>query len=135
MFLEDLLTQLRTRRAQGDSAILMTDANDGVIDSAMCKQLGKDAFKRREVVYSQTNMRGPTTYFKGQVAIDGRVSMVAYLSFDPELGDHQPTVFNISKKLLLGVHGPRIKPSTARQLNSKVKQIRQKYIDKLKEEI
>jgi hypothetical protein len=141
MFREDLLTQLRKWRAQGDRAILMMDANEDVIDGAMCKQLGKDALKMREVVYSQTNRRGPKTYFKGQVAIDGiwvseelEVSTAAYLPFDPDLGDHQPVVVNISKKSLLGDHGPRIKPSAARRLNSKVKQIRQKYIDKLEED-
>ena len=42
------------------------------------------------------------------------VSTAAYLTFDPELGDHQPVVINISKKCLIDVHGPRIKPSTAR---------------------
>ena len=32
------------------------------------------------------------------------------------------------------MNGPKVKTSAARQLNSKVKQIRQKYIDKLEEE-
>ena len=54
------------------------------------------------------------------------VSTVAYLPFDPELRDYQPVVVNISKKSLLGVNGPKIKPSATRQLNSKVKPIRQK---------
>ena len=43
-------------------------------------------------------------------------------------------VVNITKTSTLCVGGPKIKPSTARRLNSKVKQIRQKYIVKLKEE-
>ena len=43
-------------------------------------------------------------------------------------------VANITKTLLLGVNGPKIKPSAARRLNSKVKRIRQKYIVKLEEE-
>ena len=42
------------------------DTTKDVIDGAMCKQLGKDNLKIREVVYSQTNMRRPTTYFKGK---------------------------------------------------------------------
>ena len=80
-------------------------------------------------------------YFKGTVAIDVilvseelEVTSSAYLSFNPELGDHQLVVVNITKTSTLGVSGPKIKPSTARRLNSKVKQIRQKYIVKLKEE-
>ena len=58
----------------------------------------------------------------------------AYLPFDPELGDHRPVVVNINKKSLLGTQGPRIKPPSARRLNSKIKRIRQKYIDRLEEQ-
>ena len=58
----------------------------------------------------------------------------AYLPFDSELGDHQPVVANITKTSTLGVSGPKIKPSASRRLNSKVKQIRQKYIVNLEEE-
>jgi len=61
-------------------------------------------------------------------------SAAAYLPFDPDLGDHRPVVVNISKRSLLGVEGPKIKPSAARRLNSKVKRIRQKYIDRLEEQ-
>ena len=61
MLREDLLTQLRKWRVQGDREILVMDANEDVIDREMCKQLGNDALKMREVVYSQTNKRGPKT--------------------------------------------------------------------------
>ena len=84
---------------------------------------------------------GPKTYFRGKDAIDDiwvseeiETSAAAYLPFDPELGDHRPVAVNISKKSLLGTQGPRIKPPAARRLNSKVKRIRQKYIDRLEEQ-
>ena len=38
------------------------------------------------------------------------------------------------KTSILGVSGPKIKQTAARRLNSKIKQIRQNYIVKLKEE-
>ena len=51
--------------------ILMMDADKDVIDGAMCKQLHKADLNIKEVVFSQTRTRGPKTYFRGSVAIDG----------------------------------------------------------------
>ena len=62
------------------------------------------------------------------------VKAAVNLPFDPELEDHRPVVANITKTSILGVNGPKIKPTSARWLHSKVKQIRQTYIVKLKEE-
>ena len=141
MFREDLLAQLRKWRTRGDIMILVMDTNKDVIDGAMCKQLNRADLNMKEVVFSQTRTRGPKTYFRGTVAIDDlwvseelEVTAAAYLPFNLELGDHQPVVVNITKTSTLGVSGPKIKPCAARRLNSKVKQIRQKYIIKLKEE-
>ena len=62
------------------------------------------------------------------------VNTAAYLPFDPELGDHGPVTANISNTLLLGMNSLKIKSSTGRRLNFKVKRIRRNYIDKLEEE-
>ena len=120
--------------------IPMMNANKDVIDGAMCKQLNKADLNMRELVFSQTRTRDPKTYFKGTVAINDiwvseelEVTAAAYLPFNPELGDHRPVVVNITKTSTLGVSGPRIKPSSSRRLNSKVRQIRQKYIVNLEE--
>ena len=140
MFREDLLAQLRKWRAKGDRIVLMMDANEDVVDGVMCRQLREEDINLREVVFAHTQTKGPKTYFRGKDAIDGiwvseevETSAAAYLPFDPELGDHRPVVANISKRSLLGTQGPRIKPPAARRLNSKVKRIRQKYIDRLEE--
>ena len=108
----------------------MMDADKDVIDGAMYKQLSKADLNMKEVVFSQTKVRGLKIYFKEKVAIDGiwasevfEVTATAYLPFNPELGDHRPVVANITKTLLLGVSGPKIKPNAARHLNSKVKRI------------
>jgi hypothetical protein len=61
MFQEDLLAQLRKRRAKEDMTILMMETDEDVIAGAMCKQFVKDYLKMREVVYFQTNVRGPKT--------------------------------------------------------------------------
>ena len=121
--------------------ILVIDANEDVIDGALCKQVRKTDLSMDEAVFSQTRRKGPKTYFRGSVAIDGiwvtenlEVTAAAYLLFDPELGDHRPVVVNITKTSVLGVSGPKIKPTSARRLNSKIKQIRQNYIAKLEEE-
>ena len=106
------------------------NANEEVIDGAMCKQLNKAGLNMKEVVFTQTRREGPKTYFRGSVAIDGiwvtedlEVTTAAHLQFNPELGDHRPVVVNITKTPILGVSGPKIKPTAARRLNSKVKRI------------
>ena len=101
--------------------ILMINANEDVIDGAMCKQLNRVDLNIKEVVFSQTRARGPKTYFRVSVTIDGiwvseelEVTAAVYLPFDPELGDHRPVVVNITKASTLGISGPTIKPSAAR---------------------
>ena len=141
MFREDLLAQLRKQTVGGNREILMMDANKDVIDGARCKQLRKSDLNTKEVVFSQTRTMGPKTYFKGTVAIDGiwvseelEVTAAEYLPFDLELRDHRLLVVNITKTSTLGVSGPKIKSSTTRRLNSKIKQIRQTYIIKLEKD-
>ena len=80
-----------------------------------------------EVVSSKIKARGPKTYFKGNLAIDGiwaseelEVTAPTQLPFNPELGDHLPVVVNITKTSLIGVSRPKIKPSAAKRLKSKV---------------
>ena len=141
MFPEDLLTQLRKLGYKGDRAIIMIDVKEDVIDRVTCKHFRNNDLNMGEVSYSQTNVRGSKTYFKGKVAFDGiwvteelEVSTVACLPFNPELRDHQPVVVNISKKSLLCVNGPKIKSNTARHLNFKVKRICKKHMYTLDEE-
>jgi hypothetical protein len=57
--------------SQRRQSILMMDANEDVIDGEMCNKFGKGNLNMREVVYSKTNVRGPTTYFKIKLYIDG----------------------------------------------------------------
>ena len=71
MFRDDLLAQLRKWRTRGDRTVLMMDANEDVIDGAMCRQLGEEDLNLREVVFSHTRAKGPKTYFQGKDAIDG----------------------------------------------------------------
>ena len=70
--------------------------------------------------------KGPNTYFRGSDPIDGiwitseiEVTSAAYLPFDPELGDHQPVIANMSKRLLVGDNGPRVQRVACQRLNSK----------------
>ena len=111
MFREDLLDQLRKWRADGDRVVLMMDANEDVIDGVMCRQFPKEDLLMREAVHAQTGEKGPHTYFKGKLAIDGiwvseeiEVRAAAYLPYDAELGDHRPVVANISMKSVSYTH-------------------------------
>ena len=50
MLREDILAQLKKWRANEDRIVLMMDANEDVVDGAMCKQLGGEDLNLREVV-------------------------------------------------------------------------------------
>ena len=120
--------------------VLLMDANEDVVDGAMCRQLSSGDIGIREVVHSVTGAKGPNTHFKGVDAIDGiwvtkdiEVSSAAYLSYDPELGDHRPVVSNTTKRSQLGKGGPQIKKVACHRLNLKLERIRKEYIDRLKE--
>ena len=71
MFRKDLLRQLRKWRDKGDRLVLMMDATEDVRDRALCKQLTDTDIQMREAVHHATNARGPRTYFRGKLAIDG----------------------------------------------------------------
>ena len=64
IFWEDHSTEPRKWRAKGDRAIHITVANEYLINGAMYKYFGKYNLNTREVICSQTNMRGSKTYFK-----------------------------------------------------------------------
>ena len=134
-----LAEELESWRGQ---IVLMMNANKDVIDGVMCKQLNKEDLSIKAVVFLQTRTKGPKTFFKGTVTIDViwvsvelEVTAAAYLPLDPELEDHQFVVVNITKPPTLEVSKLKINPSAVRRLNFKVKQIRQKYIVKLKEKL
>jgi len=92
MFREDLLEILRRWRKNGDRVVLIMDANEHVIDGAMCKQLAGEDLQMREAVHSETNSPGPKTWFRGADPIDGiwvsseiDVIGASYLPFDGSL--------------------------------------------------
>ena len=70
IFRKDLLRQLRQWRSKREQMVLMMEANKGVIDGVMCRQLRKADVGMREAVHTVTAGKGPNTYFKGSEAID-----------------------------------------------------------------
>ena len=54
MFREDFLAVLQRWRAKGDRVVLFMDANEHVMDGAMCEQLTGGDPQMREVVHSET---------------------------------------------------------------------------------
>ena len=82
---------------------------------------------------------GPKTHFRGKESINGtwvstdlEVTGASYLPFDPDVGDHRPVMIDITMESVLGATIPKIVPVKARQLNSKIKKVRDCYIAKLK---
>jgi hypothetical protein len=141
MFRDDVLALISMWRERGARVVLMMDANEHVIDGELlCKRLRSKEIGMREVVHERAGP-GPNTWFRGTEPIDGiwatddiEVTAAAYLPYDPELGDHRPVVADFTMRSILGTEFHRILPQKARRLNSRVKPIRQKYIDRLEEQ-
>ncbi len=56
------------------------------------------------------------------------VTGASYLPFDPDVSNHRPVMIDITMESVLGATIPRIAPVKARQLNSKIRKIRDCYI-------
>ena len=137
MFRNDLLSIISLWRGQNARVVLMMDANEHVIDGELCKRLRSKDIGMREVVNERAGP-GPNTWFRGTDPIDGiwvtddlEVAGAAHLPYDSELGDHRPVVADLTMRSVLGTEFHRILPQKARRLNSRVKPVCKKYIDKL----
>ena len=89
-----------------------------------------------KAVHSVVPGPGPKTHFRGKEAIDGiwfssdlDLISASYLPFHADLGDHRPVVADFTMESVLGKNLKKIVPPKARRLNSKVKKIRQEYIN------
>ena len=138
MFREDLLALLRGWRVKGHRVILMMDANENALDGCLCQALREDDIQMNEAVHSVVPGPGPNTHFRGKEAIDGiwfssdlDLISASYLPFHADLGDHRPVVADFTMESVLGKNLKKIVPPKARRLNSKVKKIRQEYINRL----
>jgi len=136
MFENDLYAALLQWREQGDRLILMMDANSNAFSGKFTRRLAADELQMREAVHSVASGQGPHTHIRGSEPIDGiwfsndlELQGACYLPFDGSLGDHRPVVADFSHSSVLGLNLPRIVPSKARRLNSKVPRIRDKYIE------
>ena len=136
MFRDDLLGLLRLWRSEGDRVILMMDANEHVINGALCRQLRGEDLRMSEAVHACTPGDGPKTWFRGKDSIDGiwfsdelELVCASYLPFHGDIGDHRPVLVDFTVQSLLGLNLPRIVHASARRLNSSVERIRQPYID------
>ena len=56
------------------------------------------------------------------------VTGASYLPFDPDVSDHRLVMIDITMESVLGTTIPKIVPVKARQLNSKIKKVRDCYI-------
>ena len=140
MFDDDLCAALKAWRAQGDRIILLMDANENVHSGNLTRRLSEEGLEMKEAVHDQTEGQGPNTHNRGSQPIDGvwftpdlELKGASYLPFDGSLGDHRPVIADFSQRSVLGTNLPKIVPVKARRLNSKVKRIRDSYIQSLEE--
>ena len=128
MFRNDLLDAIKQWRSQGDRIILMIDANENVLTGQLADSLRADEVGMVEAVHSRTPGPGPKTWFRGKESIDGIwisndlvCKGTSYLPFHADLGDHRPVCIDLTISSVLGTNLPKIVPTKARRLNSKVK--------------
>ena len=142
-FKEDLLTQLKQWRANGDKLIVCLDSNENIYKKLIGKALTDlDGLAMREIVGEYTGIPIGPTYFRGSMPIDAvwatsDVDIVGacILPAGFGIGDHRLFVIDLLASSLIGTDPKKIVWPQARRLNCKIPGTVRRYNKILEEKI
>ena len=140
-FREDLVAQLRKWRAEGDRLIVCMDANSDIYRKELGKALtNADGLNMSEVVGNFTGMPVGPTFFRGQKPIDGvwatkdlQVVNACVMPAGFGVGDHRMFVVDFRLQSLVGASPPKVVRVAARQLNTAIPHVAERYVKKLED--
>ena len=108
MIQEDLLSQLKQWRNEGDKLVLMMDANENLNNGRLEKAL-RNELHMVDAVKLRTNKNGPNTFFIGSAQVDGiwitqdlLVSSACFLPFWFRVGDHRCIIVDLLSSSVIG---------------------------------
>jgi hypothetical protein len=142
-FKEDLISQLKKWRKEGDRLIVCLDANEDIYKKAIRKSLTNiNGLAMKEVVGKFTCTPIGTTFFRRSKPIDGVWAtsdiMVCNVTIMPAgygIGDHQLFVIDFVSSNIIGTTPPKVVRASSRQLNTKIPWVAAEYARILEEKI
>jgi exonuclease III len=142
-FRDDLISQLKRWREEGDKLIVCLDANENVYKKAIGKALTSvDGLAMKEVVGDFTGTPIGPTYFRGSKPIDAvwatsdvDVVGACIMPAGYGIGDHRLFVVDFLASSLLGTTPKKIVRPQARRLNCKIPGAVRKYNERFEKKI
>ena len=134
-FREDLVSQLKNWRANGDRLIVCLDTNEDIYNKSIGRILTeREGLAMSEVVGDFTCQKVGATYFRGTTPIDGvwatsdvTVVGACVMPVGYGVGDHRLFIVDFLKSCLVGACPPHIIRAAARRLNSRIPNVAEKY--------
>jgi hypothetical protein len=142
-FWEDLITQLRQWRDDGDRLIVCLDSNKDIYKKSLGKALTDiDGLAMKEVVGEFTQKPVGMTFFRGSKPIDGvwatldiTVCNAAIMPADYGIEDHGLFVINFASQDIIGDLAPKVVRPASRRLNTKIPWVAEKNAELLEQKI
>lgn len=137
-FREDLVTQLKSWREQGDRLIVFMDVNDDIYRGEIAQALTGEAEGLRmvEAITHCTKVASPATYFRGSKPIDGcwtttdvMVTNACLMPVGFGVGDHRLLVVDVTTESLIGKDPVKIVRPSARRLHNKIPGCGEAYVN------
>ena len=130
--MEDLLTQIRQWRTNGDQIIIMIDCNEDIRSPTI-----KNSFQSvglKEIITNNRDENAPATFHRGSAPIDGifatpTINMLqgGYLPFGEMPSDHRTLWLDISYENAFGYTMPPILNPISRRLKSNIPSSRNRF--------
>lgn len=138
-FKQDLVTLLKTWRAEGDRLFVCMDANENIYKKEIGTLLtDPTGLNMTEVVGAYTGKKIGATFFRGSSPIDGAwatndLSIVGacVMPVGFGVGDHRVFVIDVRMSSMIGAAPPKIIRPVARRLNNKLPRVMDRYNDLL----
>ena len=138
LFREQLISQLKTWREEGDKIILFLDSNEDMSEGILQRMLVGEDLEMIDAVSQQSKMPGPPTFVRGSRQIDAvwitpdiQVASACFTPFYFGIGDHRGIVIDIPKTSLIGGDTRTIYRPTARRLKCNEEHVWKAYCEKL----
>ena len=135
LFRENLIKQLKEWKLEGESSILMIDANENMETGKLSHQLSESPLFMIDAVKSRRGRPGPVTWFRGSAQIEGvwvtkdvTVSATCFLPFYFGAGDHRAIMIDIPTRDLIGTEISRIVLPSIRRLQCQNPKVNKSYL-------
>ena len=139
LFRRDLIASVQEWKQAGERVIVMLDANENLARGHLSRAFRSMGL--RDLVHERTQTAGPATWFRGRHQIDGVFATAGvechgarFLPFWAGIGDHRAIVVDIPLQSLIGEQLLKIVRPPARRLQCSQAQVRQRYVNVLREQ-